>query len=269
MDDIRTIKQNEIIGLMPAVFIFPEDIQLTAGPASNHRQFLNIYISQYKRSYLNDLIAYRKIIMQRNKLLKDIAENRENIYLLDVWDKLLVEHAERIIAERRAFIEAISSDITKYYSKFDSDSELDIKYSPKIDPKQESISSAIETQLDHYRERELRAGLTLVGPHRDRMNMKINGKSILHYSSRGQKRIVMLAIKLATADYLSQVNGKDVILILDEVFAELDKAKSQSLMQALTGHKQVFIATAGELTFDKAKAKVFKVESGQVEEIFN
>lgn len=115
----------------------------------------------------------------------------------------------------------------------------------------------------------MRAGLTLVGPHRDRMNMKINGKSILHYSSRGQKRIVMLAIKLATADYLSQVNGKDVILILDEVFAELDKAKSQSLMQALTGHKQVFIATAGELTFDKAKAKVFKVESGQVEEIFN
>ncbi len=252
---------------MPAVFILPEDILLTAGPASYHRQFLDLYISQCSRPYLNDLIAYRKVIVQRNKLLKDIAENRENLYLLKAWDKILIEHAERIIVKRQDFVESICSDIKKYYNTFDSDGKLTINYTPRLDTEKETVGEALSHQLEYYLERELRSGLTLVGPHRDRLNMKLNGRSIRHYSSRGQKRIVMLSIKLAAADYLSHINGRDVILVLDEVFAELDKAKGISLMKALAGHKQVFIATAGESGFDDIEVKTFNVRAGRIEEV--
>lgn len=253
--------------MMPAVFILPEDIQLTAGPASFHRQFLDIYISQYSRPYLNDLIGYRKIIMQRNKLLKDIIEKRVKAQALDAWDDLLTNHAERIIEERIAFVESILDSIKAIYSTFDSAGKLEVEYESKIDIEDKNIREAIVKQLANLRDRELRAGLTLVGPHRDRLLMNLNGRSIRHYGSRGQKRVVMLSIKLAVADYLSHIYDRNVVLILDEAFAELDKAKSLSLMTALANHKQVFIATAGELDLESRGAKVFRVDDGRIEEV--
>jgi DNA replication and repair protein RecF len=121
-------------------------------------------------------------------------------------------------------------------------------------------------QIKDNRSREIRAGLTLVGPHRDRLVMNLNEKSVRHYGSRGQKRCVMLAMKLAVADFLASINGKDVILILDEVFAELDSEKSRALMKILANYRQVFIATAGDFRFDNVDYKKFFVVNGKIEE---
>lgn len=97
--------------------------------------------------------------------------------------------------------------------------------------------------------------------------MDLNGKSVRHYSSRGQKRCVMLSMKLAAADLLSEIKGEKVMLILDEIFAELDNVKSVALMEALAGYGQVFMATAGEYDFKGLPVKKFHVNSGKIKEV--
>ena len=135
-----------------------------------------------------------------------------------------------------------------------------------IELEKQDIKTAMEAQLEHYRQREIRAGLTLVGPHRDRLEINLNDRSARHYGSRGQKRCAMLAMKLAVADRLSEIKQEQVTLILDEVFAELDKAKSKALIDVLTGHRQVFIATAGDFDFTGIPVKKYYIDNGKVNE---
>ncbi len=206
------------------------------------------------------------MLLQRNKLLKDISRSPNNISQLAAWDKLLVEHGTRITNERKSFIESISTPARKYYDGFDKSGELALQYKPKIEADQTDIKNAMESQLDVYRPREIRAGLTLVGPHRDRLEMDLNGKSVRHYGSRGQKRCVMLAMKLAVADLLSELKEEKVILILDEIFAELDNVKSRALMEALADYRQVFMATAGKFDFKGLPMKKFHVDNGKIKE---
>lgn len=264
MDGYRVIKQNELVGALPAVFILPEDIELTAGPASYQRQFLDLYISQYSKSYLDDLMAYRKTLQQRNKLLKDLEKSPRNKPQLEAWDELLIRHAAGVIKERATFVEAIAEPAHAYYEAFESSGELELAYRPRVEIINKDINAALANELENYRERELRAGLTLVGPHRDRLRINLNSRPVRHYSSRGQKRCAMLAIKLATAEYLALAKGREAALILDEVFAELDKHKSEALMNALTGQKQVFIATAGEFDFADLPLAAYHIDSGRI-----
>jgi DNA replication and repair protein RecF len=254
------------VGTAAAVFILPEDIELTAGPSAYHRQFLDLYISQFSRRYLDDLITYRKVLLQRNKLLKDISRSHNGISQLAAWDKLLIEHGTRITGERQNFVQSISESSRRYYEHFDKATELALQYKPKIEADQTDIKTAMESHLDIHRQREIRAGVTLVGPHRDKLEMDLNGKSVRHYGSRGQKRCVMLAMKLAVADLLSELKEEKVMLILDEIFSELDNAKSLALMEALSGYKQVFMATAGEFDFKGLPVRKFHVESGKIKE---
>lgn len=252
------------MGTSPTVFIFPEEIELTAGPASFHRQFLDLYISQYSKSYLDDLISYRKIILQRNKLLKEIFTLSDGENQLEAWNNLLVDHGVRIIAARKNFIESIEKAVRDYYNDFDSKSKIDLYYRPKINPDEDNLRKSIMILLETYKKREMRAGMTLVGPHRDRLKIDINGKSVRHFGSRGQKRCAMIAMKLAVADYLTRIKEEPTTLILDEVFAELDVDKSQALIKILSNYNQVFMATAGEYKFDNNQITKFYINNGKI-----
>jgi len=269
VDGYRSIKQSELVGASPAVFIFPEDIELTAGPASFHRQFLDLYISQYNRNYLDDLIAYRKIVLQRNMLLKDITASEAGLRQLQVWDKMLIEHGTRIINERDNLVKSISDNVQRYYNGFDRDSALSLVYRPKIAADESNIEKSMAKLLETYQSREIRAGLTLVGPHRDRLEINVNGKAVRHFGSRGQKRCAMIAMKLAAADYLSRIKAEPVTLVLDEVFAELDLNKSTALMGILSKYDQVFLATAGEFNHSDSKYTKFNVNKGKISRVEN
>ena len=221
VDGHKSIKQSELVGASPAVFIFPEDLELTSGPANYHRQFLDLYISQYNRDYLDSLFSYRKVVLQRNKLLRDISQSGKGIQQLKAWDKLLVDHGAKIIGQRNILVESIAGLASGYYRDFDDRSELSLIYNPKIAANEDNITKAMEQLLEDYRQREQRAGLTLVGPHRDRLEIEVNGRSMRHYGSRGQKRCAMIAMKLAAADHLSKIKDEHVTLALDEAFAEI------------------------------------------------
>jgi len=252
---------------MPAVFILPEDLELTAGPAAFHRRFLDLYISQYSRLYLDDLLNYRKVVQQRNRLLKEIAAGPGDKGQLAAWDRLLIEHGSRIIAQRHKFVEAIGPSAADYYARFAGGNKLQVTYRPKITAGENDFATAIERMLAAFRPRELRAGLTLVGPHRDRLEMAIENRSLRHFGSRGEKRCAMLAIKFATADYLSLIKGEQVVLILDEGFAELDERKCRILVGMLGERQQVFLATAGEFNWQGHDLARYSIENGQAARI--
>lgn len=263
-DGVKAIRPGELVGTLPAIFIFPEDIELTSGPASFHRQFLDLYISQFDKAYLDSLLSYQKTLNQRNRLLKEIIRGNADKKQLEAWDKLLLDDGIKIVTTRKHFADSISKTAGVFYSRFDAESKLTVSYIPKITPEETDISVAMAKLLDTYRPRELRAGVTLVGPHRDRLEINIDGRPIRHYGSRGQKRCAMISLKLATVDFLSQGAFGDAILILDEAFAELDLVKSRALMEMLAGRKQVFMATAGVFGDGGLKVKRFMVQNGRV-----
>lgn len=125
----------------------PEDIELTAGPAAFHRQFLDLYISQFSRRYLDDLIAYRKVLLQRNKLLKDISRSPNGISQLQAWDNLLIEHGTRITSERLDFVRSIGGSARMYYSRFDKSGELALQYKPKLENDRIDIKAALRKSV--------------------------------------------------------------------------------------------------------------------------
>lgn len=253
-----------MVGTLPSVFIFPEDIELTAGPSTCHRRFFDLYISQANKGYIDSLISYQKTLTQRNRLLKEISRENSDKRQLDAWDELLIEDGAKIIGARKIFVDSIAESTQSFYKRFDNNSILRIAYVPKIAPNETDIKSAISTLLLTYRPRELRAGMTFVGPHRDRLEINLNDQPIRHYGSRGQKRCAMIALKLGAAEFLSQTDSGDVILILDEAFAELDLAKSKALMEILAGKRQVFIATAGMFSDMGLKVERFSVTNGKI-----
>lgn len=246
------------------MFIFPEDIDLTAGPSTCHRQFFDLYISQTNRGYIDSLISYQKTLIQRNRLLKEIARDNSDKRQLDAWDELLIEDGAKIIAARKVFVDSIAEITQTFYKRFDAGSLLRIAYMPKIAPDETDIRSALAKLINTYRQRELKAGVTFVGPHRDKLEINLNDRPIRHYGSRGQKRCAMIALKLGAADFLSQTDSGDVILILDEAFAELDQTKSQALMEILAGKRQVFMATAGSFNGLGLKVERFNVNNGKI-----
>lgn len=223
-----------------------------------------MYISQANRAYLDCLLSYQKTLTQRNRLLKEITRENSDKRQLDAWDELLVEDGAKIIAARKIFIDSIAETTGGFYKEFDDNSLLRIAYVPKIAPDETDIKAAISKLLETYRPRELRAGVTLVGPHRDRLEINLNDRPIRHYGSRGQKRCAMIALKLGAAEFLSQTDSGDVILILDEAFAELDQHKSRALLEILAGKRQVFMATAGVFSDMGLKVERFTVTNGRI-----
>jgi DNA replication and repair protein RecF len=180
-----------------------------------------------------------------------------------------VKHGGVIAGERRNLIRAISANARKYFENFTRGSKLSLTYLPKIAAGFAETAPAIEKLLVEYRDRELRAGATLAGPHRDRLDIAVNNRSVRHYGSRGQKRCAMIAMKLAAADYLTMMKDEPVTLVLDEVFAELDADISRALVGILANYKQVFMATANKFPLENCKVTRFFVENGSIERIDN
>lgn len=184
---------------------------------------------------------------------------------LSAWDGILIGDAVRLMKKRAAFIDSIGNEAARRYGLFDR-ANLHIAYAPKYQISLADLENDLKEQLQAVRQRELKAGVTLVGPHRDRLTIEINGRSLRHYGSRGQKRCAMIAIMLATANFISNNKSREVTLLLDETFAELDREKSIALLRMLGEFNQVFIATAGNMDLSGLSCRRFRVEKGMVRE---
>ena len=254
---------SDIFGILQVIFFCPEDLDIIRRGPAVRRHFLDLDISRMNGIYLKSLIDYNKILDSRNKLLKSMAFNRKGSddNTLDILDMQLVKYGSDVINTRRDYIGKLKEKTKEIHSSISGGKEdLEIIYEPSAKPPDFS------EELEKNRQKDLRSGQTAIGPHRDDFTFLINGKDIRKFGSQGQKRTVALSLKLAEIDITASVTGEAPVLLLDDVFSELDRNRQEYLIGCI-GDLQTFITCTGNDDILKTRIKVdgiFNVKEGKV-----
>lgn len=244
------------------VLFVPSDLNLfTLGPAIR-RKLLNETLSQIDKTYAADLTSLDHVLKQRAALLDEIYKNRADISELTIWNEQLAQLAIRISNTRREFINFLDNRFNQLYQKltgFKNKFEVIYKGLDK-----ETNQDKFLKILSNYQEAEVRSGQNLIGPHRDDFIISKDGELNIYNSSRGELREQILTIKLLQAKYLSDEKENPIIL-LDDVFSELDEARREKLLENLSGH-QIFITSTEEHHLPKLSGdvKILKVENNKI-----
>ncbi len=237
----------------PVVLFVPNDLNLfQLGPVLR-RKFLDETLSQISLVYSVDLTSLDHILKQKAALLEQIYKGQMSAIELNFWNEQLAPVAERIQSERQKFVDFINQRLTEKVNQltgFNNQFVLQYKKS--------------EGDFNEYQEREIRSGKNLVGPHRDDFTIEKDSQLNLFNSSRGELRTQILALKLLQAENLGQTKIKPVIL-LDDVFSELDEQRRSKLIENLSGH-QIFITSTEEHHLPKIAKEVLilKVENNEI-----
>jgi len=270
-------KTKEILGILQTVTFSPEDLILVKGDPGDKRHFLDELLVQKSSSYAGIKSDYDRVLKQRNALLKSAGPARKNnlesvLATLDVWNDQLVNFGSQIIFARNQIINDLLPYVSKSYAELAPTSKaLNIKYLPNVSSEsmtQTDLVIAMKEKLQERQQDELDRGLTLVGPHRDDMEVTIGELPAKGYASHGESWSVALALKLASFDLLKATSpAGDPVLILDDVFAELDAARRNQLILRVKNVEQVLITAAvmedvpKELVGNKLFVNNGKVES--------
>ena len=259
------IKLQRTIDLLETVYIVvfsPEDLKIVKEGPDNRRRFLDRELCQIKPIYYSDLGNYKKILKERNSLLR--SENSDkNLY--SVFNESLAEYGIRIVNERKDFIKRLQDISEKIENDITSGSEkLVLSYETKINSKEEFLKL-----LEDNFEKDLSKGYTSFGPHKDDIKISVNDIDIRTFGSQGQQRTAALSMKLAEIELIKQETGRDAILLLDDVLSELDQNRQRYLIEAMK-YTQVFITSTEideNLRVLLPKGTSFKVDNGTVKNI--
>lgn len=226
----------DFVGEFATVVFSPDDLLLVSGAPDIKRRYMSFTIGQNDREYLFDLLNYRRVLRQRNELLKRAGMGtieRE----IDVWDENLAEFGEKIIEKRHELEEVFNKKLSFYWRELSGEEKrVDFEYLPALWGK-----SLLES-LAKSRERDFFDKYTNVGPHRDSWKLKINEKDVVGFASRGEYRTLILALKLCERDFALEKKGELPVVLLDDVFSELDMNHRRYLVEAFTG-AQIIITT--------------------------
>lgn len=246
-------RASEAVGQLAAVLFTTLDIEVVAGPPLLRRRYLDMMISQVDRGYLRAMQRYARVLQQRNSLLKRIQSREANPGELNFWDQELA-HAGGIIFQARA--DALGHVVSQAQFQMERLSDglesLTITYRPAIGGLDEFDAPIDETEwtarmikaLSNLRNREIGAGATLVGPHRDDVTVEIDGLPADSFASRAQQRTAALSLRIAEASYLRRALGDDPIVLLDDVLSELDTRRRRGVLEFLDTFQQVVVTTA-------------------------
>ena len=233
-------KPTDFIGKYPAMIIQPiDDYTLLAGSGAR-RKIIDGAISQFNRVYLSDVLRYKKLLRQRNALLKKMrTTNNTNTSELDILDQMMSDTALRMIPHRRAFVQSIKDGLHEYYLFLSGGQEIpDISYKPN------TLESAYLYSLQQNQQVDLNAGRTTIGPHLDDIDMRLNGHKLKDIGSQGQRKSFLLALKLSIYQQMLMKSTHKPILLLDDLFDKLDINRVSRLIQLLNGPEfgQIFIS---------------------------
>ncbi|MBI2867218.1 MAG: DNA replication/repair protein RecF [Chloroflexi bacterium] len=268
-------RTTDLVGECTAVLFAAEDIELVPGSPSVRRKYVDLLNSQVSKEYLGDLVQYTRVVTQRNHLLRAVQEGEAREGDLEVWDTELVKWGVPLLAQRRSCITALADYAREAHTQLVADEgPLALVYQPNLAAGQsvntEQLQGLFESRLAAARKREIAAGMTLVGPHRDELRFLIDGRDMGTYGSRGQHRTITLAMKLAEARYIEQATGDAPVLLLDDVLAELDAHRGARLQEAVLPYQQVLVTATDVGRFSPAflaQAAKYRVANRRVEAI--
>lgn len=265
-------KTIDVIGQMKVVFFAPSDLHLVDGAPEERRRFLDRALCQLDLRYGQALLKYRKIVTQRAALLKRIRENQESPEMLGYLDEQLTMLANYIMYERRRMIDALTQQANDFQHAISGGREqLQIVYRPsfKFVERGSTLDSAqyFQEQLRAVRKKEIMQGVCLLGPHRDELDFLVNDVNMLSYGSRGQQRTTALATKLAELTFMRASIGDEPVLLLDDVFSELDHLRREYLLCQIAQHEQVMITATDLVGFPTTilqQARTYQIVNGML-----
>lgn len=249
------------MGLCNVVFFSPEDLGIIKNGPAERRRFVDMELCQLDSLYLYNLNHYNRIVNQRNKLLKDMYMNPDLKETLGVWDMQLASFGSKIIQRRKLFGEQLNEIIYGIHRKLSGDrEELAVHYEPDVE------AEDFEEKLRANQDRDIRAKMTSVGPHRDDFSFIIGDIDIRRFGSQGQQRTAALSLKLSEIELVKKIAKDAPILLLDDVLSELDSNRQNYLLGSI-GDIQTIITCTGLDEFVKHRFeinKVYQVSEGTV-----
>jgi len=265
LDGDEVSRLSDLIGLTGTVVFGPGDVELVTGEPELRRRFLDYSFAKTDPGYLRQLMEYKRILRQRNALLK----SGSGLQHLDLWTERLVTAGAAIIHARRENLVTLGESASRFYAEMSPATEpLKLAYSSRTEGGDEqALQADLSAKLSALRSSELLKKRTLAGPHRDDMMIDIGGRNARKFASQGQKRSAAVALKLAQAEYLARVRRDRPIVFLDDVFSELDGSRREKLCHLVGRNYQTFLAAPQpedlrrELFGDLRR---FKVEAGRV-----
>ncbi|MFW5913801.1 MAG: DNA replication/repair protein RecF [Bacillota bacterium] len=254
---------SDYIGFLNVVMFAPEDLNLIKGGPAERRRFFNLEIGQLNRHYVYHLNQYRRLLKERNDQLKIMQKKHiQDDPLLDVLSEQMHHYIERITRERKRFIDTLDTTVRSIYESLSNEkTPVALRYLP-------SITGDVKDAFDRKRRFDIQSGNTSIGPHRDDCGFYFGENPVMHTASQGQIRTLALSLKLAVVQMIKDSRHVAPIVLLDDVFSELDDSRQKNLLSFFDGDSQIFITSTSldAMHMNALKSyKVFKVEAGQIE----
>lgn len=264
VNDVKISKIGELLGNVKSVFFNPSELRLIQDAPEDRRRFLDVALSQISRGYFYALQRYKKILSQRNALLKD--ENRALVLdTLPIWDESLTTAGAKIIKERNDFIDRLSPLCEEEYSAVAGERErITVEGEQKFVGSEEEIKTALKNALFERADKDIDLGYTTVGPHRDDLKIKVDGTDVKTYGSQGQQRTAALALKLAETEIFKERFGEYPVLILDDAMSELDRTRRHRLMGVVEKYQTIITCTEPDCIPDYEKYNNIVVSGGKI-----
>lgn len=273
-------RQQDMVGQLTAVLFTTNDLDLIGGPPAQRRRFIDVTLSQLDSAYLQALQRYGKVVTQRNALLRRIQEGAASADELAFWDEELAREGVELMRGRAVAVVALAECAREAHRKLsDGQEELAVAYQPRLEgwdgassaaAQPEALADALREALAAGRRRDIGAGMTLTGPHRDDLSFTLNGVPAASFASRGQQRTASLALRLAEARFMAERKGDLPIVLLDDVLSELDEGRRRAVLASLEEWDQLLITSTDADRFGEglpASAAVFRVAAGEIKAV--
>ncbi len=277
----------DLIGRLRVVLFLPEDVSLVSGAPGERRRYLDIALCQVDPAYCRSLTDYNKVLAQRNALLRRLRDEGGDPGQLGFWDQQMAEHGSRVLGRRALAVQMLDDIARQRHRELSAGREwLTLTYlpSPAFPSAAEAgadrlagggyetlsvgrIGELLTARLKASRSREIAAGASLSGPHRDDLAFLAEGRDLRTYGSRGQQRTAALSLKLAEVEMMRLVTGESPLLLLDDVMSELDELRRHALLDALAGVDQALVTTTDWEDFSDAllsHAERYSVAEGRI-----
>lgn len=256
----QRVRRRELLGLVPASIFMPDDLALLKGGPGERRRFVDEALSQIDPRLDAARADLESILRQRNALLRQAGGRLDDeiAVTLDVWDEKLADVGERLADARRNLVANLEPKTAAAYEEIAvTPTSVSLSYESAWSP------GELGEALGRVRKEDLRRGATTLGPHRDDVSIVLDGRPARTHASQGEQRSLALALRLAVHRELGDATGRSPLLLLDDVFSELDPERSKGVLKALQS-EQTFLTTAGALPSDIVYDARFRVANGEV-----
>jgi DNA replication and repair protein RecF len=276
-------RRTELIGRVPVVLFWAEDIEMVRGEPSARRRLVNRELSAASHPYDYHLRRYRRAIDQRNRALRLVRDRRANAAALDPWDRAAARHGAHVMVDRARFLASLAPAAQRTHDVVTQGRKrLGVAYRPSLGRSDGQTGLAAEKNevttvedatgvllraLQADRSRDLRYGVTNSGPHRDDIELLLDGKPVKAFGSQGEQRSCAVALRLASAVVLCEMTGQRALLLLDDVLSELDEQHREGVFEACEAD-QVIITCCDQQDIPpraRASGAVFSVANGTIE----